>query len=371
MALRYYDRNELEQVKQSPDILRAELIPSKVKGKYICPDCGKDCVSVWANVGKAAGWQCWKCGAHGNVIDVFMLRDGLTARDAMVAVCDRWADSLRGYISSSSSSSAIQIPSSTVTASDSGGIDAVTAERRRAYCEAAAQRLWRPEGVKGLQYLHDRGFDDDVLRQFCIGYDAACTVDGVLRYGRPSIVIPYSAIFKDYFVARFIQPMVDAASRETKCLGCKGTGEKHVFNVGAIWSKKYDAVIVCEGWADALSIIQAARTISTARVSAIATGGAMLHSGLIDALRDRLASPRLIVAMDADAAGQEGARSLSKALAAVGQVCEIVDGRLWHIDDDCKDANDVLKRYGVEAVAAGIEAMLDRSAAMPDADVKQ
>lgn len=38
--------------------------------------------------------------------------------------------------------------------------------------ERMASQLWTPEGVRGLDYLHGRGFEDETLKHFGVGYSA-------------------------------------------------------------------------------------------------------------------------------------------------------------------------------------------------------
>jgi len=239
------------------------------------------------------------------------------------------------------------------------------------YCVAAAARLWDASGKRALDYLHGRGFSDDVLRRFHIGYDSQSKVGGVLKYGRAGVVIPYSRRL-DYYAVRFINPIVDADGDETKAMkpAAARAGDEPVFNSAALWAG-YDAVIVCEGWFDALSIAQAAATITAANVGAISINGANSHGRLVDLLASRPTQARLLIALDDDDSGRNGARVLSEKLDSIGQQHEVMDGAAvygcWTAADDdghrCKDANDVLMRCDVDCLAVSIETMLNEPAA--------
>lgn len=395
MAKRYYTHDDLERVKCSLDALHAELVPAKHPGRgdkrnYVCPACGRDGkVRVYrGNKDGAAIWSCVHatCRKAGNIVDLYMIRDGLSRGEATTAACDRWADFL-GRPAAASSGSRRQRPGAAALpagepAADVCGLDdstgaasnRITASStpqddrrhdRQRYCLAAAARLWDASGQRARDYLHGRGFSDDTLRRFHIGYDAQCRVGGSLKYGRAAVVVPYSRRL-DYFAARFLKPIVDADGKETKCLNCPG--DEPVFNAAALWAG-YDAVVVVEGWADALSISQAAATISTATVGAISINGAMNHGRLLDLLASRPTQARLLLALDDDESGQAGARVLSQKLDGIGQRHELIDGSIvygqWEKDDGhgCKDANDVLKFHGDDMLAVSIETMLDEPAA--------
>jgi len=400
MARRFYTRDDLERVKQSVDALRDELEPARKhpgRGErlnYVCPACGRDGkVRVFVgNKDGAAVWSCIhaSCGRAGNIVDLYMIRDGLTAGEATTAVCDKWADRLGRPATASSgqrsrpqaarrpgavlpagepaaasraSTSSTSTASSSITATVASLDDDLRRERQR-YCIAAAARLWDASGKRARDYLHGRGFTDDTLQRFHVGYDAQCKVGGSLKYGRASIVIPYSRRL-DYYAARFLKPIVGQDGDVTKCLNCPGS--EPVFNAAALWAG-YDAVVVVEGWADALSIAQAAATISTATVGAISINGAMNHGRVLDLLASRPTQARLLLALDDDGSGQDGARVLSEKLDSIGQRHELINSAavwgVWMTDDGhkCKDANDLLQHYGNDGLAVSIETMLDEPA---------
>ena len=227
----------------------------------------------------------------------------------------------------------------------------IIAARRRKYCNESAARLWTDDGRRALEYLHGRGFNDETLKRFNIGYDDRCSVDGLLPYGRAGIVIPYNRQ-GSYFAARFINPMIttkDGKTKETKVMNCKVQEgvQAPVFNAAVLRKDDYDAIIICEGWADAISLTQVAGKVQD-KVGVVATGGAGVHGALISELKKHPTAARLIIAFDADAAGREGARELEAKLDAIGQRCEIIDGDIWGMigGEACKDANDVLQKRG-------------------------
>lgn len=338
-----YRRETLDAIKADGDILKSELVPSQTAGKYpyLCPSCGrKGRVRTWAagddeHISKAARWHCQGCNSSGTVVDAVAARDGTEAGAAIRYLLDKWGDKppARPQVGEQSKR-VLEADGGDDGKGKSAGRGDDNPGWRRAYCQQAAERLWTWTGAQGLEYLHGRGFDDETIRRFRLGYDARCTVGGVLKYGRPSIVIPYSRA-GDFYTARFIRPMTDKSGNETKCLNCRG--DVPVYNAPALWAG-YDVIIAVEGWADAISIAQAGETFNGVKVAAIATGGASNCGALVHILGEKPTRARLLIAFDDDDAGRQGGRELASKLQAVGQPCEAIDGA-WA---GRHDANDVL-----------------------------
>jgi len=374
MARRFYSDDDLQAVKQSLDALEMELQPATHvrrdgSRRFVCPKCRRD-GKVKVYVGKIDGsavWSCVACGAAGNIMSLYMDR-GMDRGQAVIAVMDRWADVVAARTGDSSQKGSRRPGSSTSTISILGDKPAAAAstmddERRRQasrrYCISAAARLWDASGKSARDYLHGRGFSDETLKRFRLGYDPQCRAGGSLKYGRAAVVVPYSRKL-EYYVVRFLRPIVDRTTgKEIKCLNMPG--REPVFNARALWA--YDAVIVVEGWADALSIAQAASRITSARVGAISINGASNQRQLVDLLTDNQTSSRLLIALDADASGQDGALLLSRRLDEIGQDHELISGSaVWAVWDGCKDANDVLAKYGEDSLAGSLEVMLNDTA---------
>ena len=202
MARRFYSRDDLERVKQSLDALHAELQPARKPGRgdrrcYVCPACGRDGkVRVYrGNVDGAAVWSCVhaSCRRAGNIVDLYMIRDGLTAGDATTAVCDRWADELgRPATASSGQRSRLQDerrPGAVVLPADEPA--AASRLSTSSTVPARSRRTWHGSTISGgvnvnaIVWRRRRGCGTqagNVLLIICMGADLPTTrcVDSVL-----------------------------------------------------------------------------------------------------------------------------------------------------------------------------------------------
>jgi DNA primase len=113
---------------------------------------------------------------------------------------------------------------------------------------------------------------------------------------------------------------------------------------------EYPPLIVCEGEFDALSVIDALGT------HAVAVGGSNVSNAQIDLLR-KIAAHELVVFSDNDRAGRKMLDQVVKALGA-SKTITTVD---WSLTSDCKDANDVLVKYG----PAKVREMIDKRVPAP------
>ena len=202
-----------------------------------------------------------------------------------------------------------------------------------------------------------RGFTLETMQRFAVGYDAKSmrpAVGGTLPYGRPGVIIPYSRRLV-YYQARFLKPM-QGQDDETKAMKPTAAmaGPEPLFNPGALYA--YDAVVVTEGPFDAMSIAQGAAMMDGVKVGAVALNGAHAHNALLDALKVMPTAARLIIALDADEAGQAGAAELSMKLDTIGQAHEVIAGAdVW---GGFKDANELLQ-YDATLMADAIRFMLE------------
>ena len=116
--------------------------------------------------------------------------------------------------------------------------------------ERAAVRLWEDAGRAGLEYLRGRGFTDDSLRAYGIGYEPNA------NYRGPSISIPWHDADGALVAVRYrhIEPGEDGP-KITSRKGSKMAGYMH----GLSHLRGRDALILVEGELNALSIIQATR----------------------------------------------------------------------------------------------------------------
>ena len=115
--------------------------------------------------------------------------------------------------------------------------------------ERAAVRLWEDAGRVGLEFLRGRGFTDDSLRAYGIGYEPNANGHG------PSISIPWVDRDGSIPVVRYRHINKGNYSKYTCKVGSDIAGYMH----GLAHLRGRDALVLVEGELNALSIIQATR----------------------------------------------------------------------------------------------------------------
>ena len=197
--------------------------------------------------------------------------------------------------------------------------------------------LTSPDAGSARRYLRERGYDGDVVRQYKLGWapddwDELATGLGVgTDKGLPAQVFSDAGLgfrnkggrIQDSFRARLLFPIFDASGKPVGFGGRVlpgGEGPKYKNSVdnavyrksrvlyGLNWAKQdivnAGEVIVCEGYTDVIGFAQA----GIAR--AVATCGTALTEDHVRVLR-RFA-PRIVLAFDADSAGQTAAERFSQ-----------------------------------------------------------
>ena len=173
-------------------------------------------------------------------------------------------------------------------------------------------------GSEGESYFHGRGFTDETIDRFNLGYDKK----------RRCVVIPYNRK-GTYYVRRYIGDPPEGRGKYD-VLPTSTAGSEPLFNHGALWSD--GPVYVCEGPIDAISIVQAGG-------AAVATCGAGGPERLMSYIKDRPPKSPIVICMDNDDAGRKMADQISTKLTAAG--IYFVDGS-QAILGDAKDANEAL-----------------------------
>lgn len=221
---------------------------------------------------------------------------------------------------------------------------------RKDYTEYLTRCAEAMPGSPAESYLRDRGFTDETIKRFRLGYDAGC-YNKQLGRRIPSITIPYG-IKADgrmtYYATRAIS---EKAYDKPKTIEA---GSEPLFNAAALYAG--DVVFVVESQLCAISIEQAGG-------KAIAVGGKGA-SKLTDQLKRKPSAAALVLCLDNDDAGRTATAAMDKALEALG---------VFHADGSaaimgeyeqgsaeyCKDPNEVLQRRGNEALTAAVKETVD------------
>lgn len=258
-------------------------------------------------------WKCFGCGAGGDIFEFVMRIEGLTFPEAGERLAERVGLQWR-----------------------TAPADEAQAQRRqtmRRANESALQfyqeTLHRPEGAEGLAYLRKRGFSDETIAAFKLGF-APDAWDSLLRHLRGQGIDPSLAAeagllrvrdgggHYDVFRRRVMFPILDVSER---VIGFGGraldpgeaakylnTSDTPVFKKGrhvyalpqaraAIVSQK--SVVLVEGYTDVISLHQAG--VENV-VAGLGTALTQDHLNLLARYADEV-----ILAYDADAAGMNAA----------------------------------------------------------------
>jgi hypothetical protein len=267
-------------------------------------------------------WRCHGCGDGGSAIDLVLACKGGTVRDALEFLADRAGHHDQGTDWQPSRRPPAMRSPVTPSCRDPEGL--------QRYVDECADRLWKPEGRAIRRWLTNvRAIPADVLAQNRIGVDRGPRYqdrpDGMPRaFGAvlPTI-IEGRAIYAQIRVPhpdpdrpRYLNPRADLAPnpkltrmRPAEC--------------------RHPEVIVTEGAIDALSA-------ATAGYRAVGVLSATYGDESVALALARLPHP-LVLAFDADDAGQAGADRLSALLAAR-------DRTPVHLDLGTGDLNDALRR---------------------------
>jgi DNA primase len=303
-------------------------------------------------------WKCFGCGASGDVFDFVMRIEGLTFSEAGERLAERVGLQWRTQ----------------------PGDEALTQRRqamRRANDSALQfyqQLLLSPQGAEGLEYLRRRGFTDETIAAFKLGY-APDSWDTLLRHLRgqgldPSIAFEAglarergSGGHYDVFRRRVMFPIMDVSER---VIGFGGrtldpeesakylnTADTPVFKKGhhvyalpqaraAIVREK--SVILVEGYTDVLSLHQAG--IENV-VACLGTALTQDHLSLLSRYAEEI-----ILAYDADAAGMNAAARNIPMMEACPAEVRVLILPVGLDPDDC------IRQQGAEGFRAVLESRM-------------
>ncbi len=305
---------------------------------------------------ETASFYCFGCGAGGDVITFIKRIENLDYIDAVKFLADR---------------AGMKMPENDVN-------DAASRLRLRileANREAARwfhSNLYTPDGRVGLEYFRSRGYTDQTIRRFGLGY--APDSFGALRdhmrgkgYKDEELTAAWLAArgkksggIYDIFRARAMVPIIDIRGNviafggrvlddsKPKYLNTADTlafkKTNNLFALNFAKSSGGKQLILCEGYMDVISMHQAGFTNA---VAALGTSFTAEHARLIARYAEEV-----ILVFDADSAGQKGTQRAIGLLRQTG-----VDIRVISIPDG-KDPDEFIKHHGPER----FRLLLERSA---------
>lgn len=254
-----------------------------------CPFCGNSNYKLWVHVQRTA-YHCWVCSAKGNLYRM-----------------KRELGDLQKVVSAA-----------TLTDSDPPASDKTIPMKRI--------MKWHKKLVTsnaGMDYCEGRGFTMDTILNFKLGLH--------IKNKRKWLVIPHivEGVCRN---AKFrVLPPHDKAFRRVK------GGASVLFNQDCL--ADYDWVVLTEAETDAMAFWQA----GIKNVVSMTCGADSFLAEWHDLLADK---ERILLALDADSVGQNGARNIARRLGF---------DRCYNILLKSHDANDVLIKYGPKVLKASIK----------------
>ena len=358
-------RPDFAEIKRTTDLAAVvvsrgiELKPSGSAGdlKGLCPFHDDNEPSMIVTPTKGL-FHCMSCGAAGNVIQFVSKLDGITEREAALALLDAVPGIDRASTMEGGKAK---------TAEEKSQVDPLADLELFAGILAHYQAALLGRNKRGLNYLNRRNLGDiEALQHFGIGF-----VDGTAKDKLTKAQIEAAKVLglvnargNEKFYNRIVVPIFDAQRRPVGLYGRDITGKSevaHLYLAGshrAVWNAEAasvypDELIVAESIFDALSM-----WISGGKKNVVAAYGARGWTPHHAKLIRKAATKKLVFGFDADEAGQERARELATELTEkLNLACHRIK---W--PEHCKDAND----YFCYDAGADFKGSADSFAALVD-----
>lgn len=344
----------IREIKYRNDLgeLAASYMQLKRRGRNLvglCPFHGEKTPSF--NIYTENGsFYCFGCGTGGDVITFVMKIENLDYMEAVKFLAER---------------AGMSLPEDDYDDS-LGKLRTRIYEANREAARFFYQKLVSPEGAEALGYLRSRGLADSTIRHFGLGFapDERFALGNHLRSRgfSESEMIAANLVFKsrsgnsvlDRFYNRVMFPIIDVRGNVIAFGGRIMTDQKpkylntsdtpvfnksyNLFSLNNAKNSKSDALILCEGYMDVISLNQAGFT------NAVATLGTSLTADQA-ALMKRYCK-EVVICYDADAAGQKATARAIDILRRAGLVVKVIT------IPDGKDPDEFIRRHGDKGHAA-------------------
>jgi DNA primase len=240
-------------------------------------------------------WKCFGCGAKGDAVALVRhLNPAMTFPEAVAFLTGGPAPASKRPMA------ARQGPATRPPADRTADPSGMHEADALALVEAAAARLWTPEGEDALAYLHGRGLDDETIRAAGVGWTSWVMIpkaDGS-AFRALGVVIPWSSSGR-LALCKIRQP----EGRRPKYAEVFRDTARLVCYPGPETIRTGRPLIITEGEFDCLLLSQ---ELSSLDVSVVTLGSASARPGPV-ALGPMLAAPSWFIATDADEAGDKAA----------------------------------------------------------------
>lgn len=344
-------RNDMEAVASS-------YVQLKRRGRTLmglCPFHGEKTPSFTVYP-ETASFYCFGCGAGGDVITFIKRIENLDYMDAVRFLADR---------------AGMKMPEDSQMNDATSRLRLRVLEANREAARFFHALLYAPEGRVGLEYYHSRGYTDQTIRHFGLGYapdNYHALLDELRRKGFHDNELEAAFLIKrgssnrpfDIFRNRVMIPIIDIRGNviafggrvlddsKPKYLNSSDTlvfkKTNNLFALNFAKSMTNAPLILCEGYMDVIALHQAGFTNA---VAALGTSFTAEHARLIARY-----TKEAILIFDADSAGQKGTQRAINLLRETG-----VDIRVVNIPDG-KDPDEFIKKNGAER----FKLLLERSA---------
>ena len=296
----------------SKDQWAMELTPAKnQRGFYICPFCGSGTGAKGTAAFSFRDQQhghCFSCGFDGDRYDAELKMMGI---EPMYATKEEKGEAVRRVMARYDFSPSIGSQRPAAPAADP--VPAAAPADFTAKLRLCADRL---AGSPGEKYLTGRGFTQETMRRFMLGYNAE----------KNEITIPYNRACS-YYSTRRMAP--DAEPKHWK--PSREEADPALFNAAALRGDQ--PCFVVESPLCAISIMQEGG-------SAVALSGAANQNLLLQELAQIKDPALLILSLDNDPVGKEQQEKLAAKLTAAG--INFVDD--FNVSGNCKDPNELLQK---------------------------
>lgn len=303
--MRQLNDNEKEELKSRlPIYVRSITTQDRKAGKdmYKCPLCGSgthkgaNSDGAFSIYDHGKKWKCFACGEGGDIFNLIGKLEGVSDFPAQI----KRASKVTGF---------------TVTDTEEE-FKEVSKPKTRQFKSYKSYIEYCKRFTNQTDYFEKRGFSEDTVKRFNLGYDPQAEV----------IVIPYDKK-GTYYVTRSV--------KEKKFR--KAGGTEPIYNENAL----YDAskpCFICESQLDAISIMEAGGEAC----NAVATGGVGNVNKLIEQLKAKRPTAKLILSFDNDEPGEEATTKTEKELKALNIPFLTASYPLDAYEGPKKDANELL-----------------------------
>lgn len=348
-----YSEDLIEEIRMRNDIV--DVISGYVKlqrkgSSYfgLCPFHNEKSPSFSVSPSKQM-YYCFGCGAGGNVFSFLMEYENYTFVEALKVLAERAGIDLPQLEYSQEAKAQADLKATLLS---------VNKEAAKYYY----YQLRDKNQTQGMQYLKNRGLNDETIKKFGLGYSDKFS-DNLYRYlkgkGYSDEILKQSGLFNvderrgmyDKFWNRVIFPIMDVNHRvigfggrvmgdaKPKYLNSPETKifdkSRNLYGLNLARTSRKRNLIICEGYMDVISMHQAGFN------NAVASLGTALTSQQASLLKRY--TEEVLIIYDSDEAGRKAALRAIPLLKAAGLNTKVIDLKPY------KDPDEFIKAMGKEA----------------------